>query len=246
MSLFSQSFRLLPNLVRSSSLVDELPRAAPLPHQMRATLAVFVALVAVVSATDVTIQSCGTGTCASGCHNQTVSSGTCLKVQGAKSPTYLTISDYPGNQCAKAALFSDSKCTNEVDAMNAVCNSCQDGFTFSCGAIDGGVFWVNNCSDPLCNMCTGVNIVYHNHCKQVGPGGYGLFYGSAPCEAVNVQFYNTSTCSGPAQYTQQYGIGKCVKGNTFFANFNSSAAAVASAPAVEVKLPPSLLPLPLR
>ena len=202
---------------------------------MRSVLLLAAALAAMAIADSFAIESCNNGLCGGGCHNQTINYNQCYKINaGAGQAPYVMFNRITSPmQCARAQTFHESSCSTPVNDMNAVCNSCQMGFTFSCGAISGGIFWVNNCTDPLCNNCGGVNIVPAHQCHQVGTGSWGKLTGTSPCNALNANYYNDSSCSsGSMWYNQMYGDGLCVKGTRFYLGSGAGVNAIPADPKV--------------
>lgn len=186
---------------------------------MRAVLiSVLVLAVAFAAGRKVSLTTCGDSLFCEGarCNTQNLTTGTCYGVEGSLVSLSLECSAGDHDPCISAKSYSDSECNTPYGALNALCSTCQDNFTFSCGALADGVFWVVNCTDNSCNNCGGAHIAIYNKCVALNPGVWGKATGMENCTAVTAKFYSGSQgCSGTPQYTRLYASGMCLVGTNF-------------------------------
>lgn len=174
-------------------------------------------LATIVAGNTVTYQYCQDNMCQTGCQTQNFQENACLQENGANATVELSCYRGP-SMCADASTYSDPQCTVKTADLATVCNSCQNNYTFSCGALNGALFWVSNCTDAACQNCGGATIVPFNKCKLLQPGVYGLVKSVQKCTVVTWKTYaNNNNCQGtPSQ--MQYWDNHCNSGVMFQCN----------------------------
>jgi len=186
---------------------------------MRAVaLTVFALAAALAAGRMVSLQTCDDSLNCKGarCSTQNISTGVCYSIEGSLMSLTVECSASRDNLFIKAASFTDSHCNVGFGALNALCGTCQDNFTFSCGALANGIFWAVNCTDTACNDCGGATIVDYGKCTEINPGVWGLAQGIHNCTAVTVKFFSGSNgCGGQPQYSRRYPSTECLVGTTF-------------------------------
>lgn len=180
---------------------------------MKSFVLIAVMLVAaLVVAETVTVQNCQDAQCTTGCQTQQFTAGQCLSEADSSNTVELTC---PGNptMCNDLKIYQDASCADEsqMALFNNACNSCQQNFTISCGALHDAIFFAVNCTDVACQDCGGAIIVPFKKCTHVAPWGYAYVTKVTGCTGVTLTTYNGTSCTG-GTYTQQYGSGQCFDG----------------------------------
>lgn len=179
-------------------------------------VALFVA--ATVAQETISYVSCQDGQCKSDCQTQGFTAGECLDLEGTSNTVRLTCFEGP-SMCNDMKIYQDSQCqdTSSMVIANNVCESCQQNFTASCGALHNAMFVAVNCTDSACQNCGGAIIVPFGECKLVAPLGYVMVTAVTQCTVVSFTEYTGPSCTG-TNFTQQYESGKCFDGQIFRCN----------------------------
>jgi len=167
-----------------------------------------------VAAETISVETCQDEACTTGCTTNKFQAGQCLQNQNGDG-VYLNCAK-PPTFCNNLKIYADSSCADEstVTQANNVCESCQNNFTVSCGALQSAIFLAVNCTDTACQNCTGVKIVPFGKCTYVPPLGYAYLTNVHSCTAITVTTFVAAGCSG-TNYSYMMESGKCFEGNIF-------------------------------
>jgi hypothetical protein len=181
---------------------------------MAALLIVLVAVLGAMFSADASsfiLSSCD-ATCSPGsCTNQSYPQDQCL--QATQGSVQARCGKGPA-VCLQNEVYSDAACSQLVKKETAVCNSCQGGNSYICGALEGIIIWQYGCG-PNCNNCKGVHKVPENTCHEVATGKYVIIRHVVQCGTVHWDTYQGSQCAGNATKSI-YGTGYCNEGAIFY------------------------------